>query len=771
MDNSELTISEKIRLFNGDGSWKTFSAQEKLPVITMSDGPHGLRKQEAESYADLNSSKVATCFPTACSIASSWNINSAAELGKAIAQEAKKEKVQLVLGPGINIKRSPLCGRNFEYYSEDPYLAGTMASAYISSMQKEGVGASLKHFAANNQEKRRQTSNSIIDERTLHEIYLRAFEITVKNASPVSIMASYNRLNGTYVCHHKELLTDILRDKWGFKGFVVSDWGACIDAPACIKAGMDLAMPDSNSYLSNSLKIAIADKIIQESSIDVANNRLIYWAENLNKNFESCEVDYSKQHKIALELAEDSAVLLKNEEEFFPLKTTPVFIAGELAEFMKFQGGGSSHITTAEYPNALESLEALGYKTVYSKAYYSGFCTQKKTPSKNRPLHQELAKKLKKEIIANPSMPVVFFCGLTEKYEGEGFDRTDLNLPKEQLEALNIILGITRNVAVVNFSGSPVSMPFAKDVKAILHMYLCGEACGQAVASLIAGKASPSGKLAETFPLCAEDTPCHTNFAPQSDNVEYREGVFTGYRYYSSKNKPVLFEFGFGLTYTKFEYSNLKVNYNGDRVKLTVDVANRGDFPASEIVQVYVKNPENPARPVKELRGFAKQFLIKGEKRTLEILLDDNAFKVYSNRTHQFEQISGEYEIQVCSSISDIRLCEKIVVNEGLSFEEAVSPVTEDFYTTARIVPHSKGNFTISDSLIDMSKTSFFIRCLLGILTFALQCMNKGKSKEDPSVKIAISAICENPLESLISTSGGAISEGFAKFLVKVANK
>lgn len=766
-NDSKLTLVEKIRLFNGVGSWNTYSAEGKIPVITMSDGPHGLRKQDMEEYADLNKSKVATCYPTACSVASSWNVESAAKVGHYIAREAKKENVHLVLGPGINIKRFPLCGRNFEYFSEDPYLAGSMSASYINSMQKEGVGASLKHFAANNQETRRQTSNSIIDERTLHEIYLRAFEIAVKKASPASIMASYNRLNGTYVCHHKELLTDILRDKWGFKGFVVSDWGACIDAPLCVKAGMDIAMPDSNMYLDNNLKKALADKVIEESDIDKANNRLLDWAKKLTEDFKTCDVDYNQHHQAALEIAEDSAVLLKN-TDFFPLKSKKIFVAGELAEFMKFQGGGSSHITTKDYPNALEALKKLGYEILYSKSYYSGFCTAKKTASRNKPLLNALKSDLVKSIKENPEIPVLFFCGLTEKYEGEGFDRLDMDLPSEQLEALDYILGVTKNVGIISFSGSPIKMPFKDDVKGILHMYLCGEACGEAVGALVSGKINPSGKLAETFPL---DAPIYVASAADQDNVEYREGIFVGYRYYDYYEVPVLFDFGFGLSYTRFEYSDLQILSEERLVKIKLFVENAGDFDGSEIVQIYVKNPENKDRAKKELRGFTKVFLKKGEKKQVEIILDDNSFKVYSNKLHEFVTVTGEYEIQACSSLNDIRLKEKYEITEGSSFEDVYEKVSEDFYNQSKVIPHTKGNFTISDSLIDMSKSSFFIRLVLCVLSIGLRVMMKGKSKEDPAVKIAISAVFENPLESLISTSGGAISEGFAKFLVKRANK
>lgn len=758
-----LTADEKIRLFNGEGSWHTFGSDNRLPQICMSDGPHGLRKQDKESYSDINNSNIATCFPTASCLASSWNKNTLAAVGKAIALEAHKENVNIVLGPGTNIKRSPLCGRNFEYFSEDPYLAGTLASEYINSMQAQGVGTSLKHFACNNQEKRRQTSNSIVDERTLNEIYLRAFEIAVKNSQPVSIMCSYNRLNGEYTGNSRKLLTDTLRNKWGFKGFVVSDWGACMSAPECVKNGMDLAMPDSFGYFGKELKKAIAQKIISEADIEKANSRILEAAVKLNANHVPIEVDYKQQHQTALHLAEDCAVLLKN-DGILPLKKQKVAVIGELAEYMRFQGGGSSHISTADYPNAVQALGSEGYEVVYSKGYYSGFCSQKKAAEKNRKLIQEAVEAVRKA--AEQNLPVLYFCGLTDTFEGEGFDRENLNLPQEQLELLEKILSVTDNVAVISFSGSPIAFPFADKVKAILHMYLCGEACGEACASLISGKTNPSGKLAETFPYKVEDTPCYRNFAPDEDNVPYKEGIFTGYRYYESKNIPVQYEFGFGLSYTTFEYSDLSV----ELPNVTFSIKNTGSVAGSEVAEVYVVNPKNDNRAVKELRGYAKVYLQPGEKKSVTIELDENAFKVYSATQEKFVRISGEYEIQAASSIKKVHLTQKVQIN-GIEFDEAVKPVPDSFYEEKRISVHSKGGYTINDSLSVLADSSFRIRMILKTIEKVAVLTCKGRSKEDPAVKITLSAIRENPLVSIISTSGGMITEKFARKLVQWANR
>lgn len=772
---SRLTADEKIRLLNGVGSWKTFQADGKLPQLIMSDGPHGLRKQGDELFSDINKSLIATCFPTASCAASSWNKEALFLLGKSIALEAKKENVDIVLGPGINIKRSPLCGRNFEYYSEDPYLAGKLAAADINGMQENGTACSLKHFAANNQETRRQTSNSIIDERTLHEIYLRAFEIAVKEAAPATIMCSYNRLNGEYVCRNKKLLNDILRNKWGFKGFVVSDWGACLNQALCIKAGLDLAMPDSHDYLPKQLKESFDAGDISIQEIEKAAGRIIELAlkkeeEKTSENNKKHTLDYKIQHETALKIAEESAVLLKNENDFLPLAKGKIAVIGELAEFVKFQGGGSSHINTKRYPDAIESLAEAGYEIFYSKGYYSGFCKKSKLKKINGQLMEEAVTLAHYAAINN--MPVLFFCGLTDAYEGEGFDRKTLDFPEEQIELLEKVLALTDNVALVTFSGAPVVFPFKNKVKSILHMYLCGEACGEAAASLISGKTNPSGHLAETFPVKTEDMPCFNNFGSiEKDNVEYREGIFVGYRYFETKDIPVQYEFGYGLSYTSFELSDMKV----ELPKVICKVKNTGNRAGSEVVQLYVKNPEgqiskeNPIRPKKELRGFEKVFLNPGESRSVEIIIDDNAFCIYSVKTEKFVKIEGEYELQLASSVKNVHLSQKVQI-KGEKLEDHIVPVSDDFYKAHSIKPHKPGEFTVSDNLMDLAEYSLRVKIVHKIILAITKLTCKGESEDDPAIKIALSAMSENPLESLISTSGGAISEKLVKRLVKWAN-
>ncbi len=793
-----MEISDKIRLFNGVGSWKTYTAHGTVPQITMSDGPHGLRKQEVENYADLNKSNVATCFPTASCIASSWNRDSLKRLGSEIAREALAENVHLVLGCGMNIKRSPLCGRNFEYFSEDPYLSGELAASYVNGMQKEGVGACIKHFACNNQEKRRQTSSSNVDERALREIYLRGFEIAVKKSQPVSIMCSYNKVNGVYAAHNRHLLTEILRNEWGFNGAVISDWGACIDAPKCLKAGMDLAMPDSNGYFDMQIKEALEKGELTEAELDTANNRLIEMAGKLTKMRENrlaptpdkaIYPNLAEQYQKALELACDSAVLLKN-DGMLPLsleKNRELCVIGQLAVNMKFQAGGSSHITVSEYPDAVQLLQEDGFSVTYSAGYYSGFCKRKKVAKKNAPLQKKALELVR--AAAEKNIPVLFFCGLTDAFEGEGFDRKDMELPPEQLELLESIMGITENVIILSFSGAPVDLVPVQKAKAVLHMYLCGEACGRAVVDLLTGKVTPSGKLAETWPLKIEDTPCHGNFAPDHDEVDYDEGLLVGYRWYEERKLPVQYPFGYGLSYTSFEYSDLKVTAE----KASLKVKNTGSRAGAEIVQLYVTRA---GHSYKELRGFEKIFLKPGEEKLVEITLDDNAFKIFSEAKNCFVQIKGDYLIEVGASIKDIRLSTDVTVDgeeladNVIAKDEGSKSASSEIETVcsfanAKLQANAEqidGNqkatafapfatFTISDSLGDMAASSWRIRMLIQILTLGLVILNKGKSREDPAIKIAVAALVENPLESLISTSGGAITYKFAKRIVKWANK
>ena len=760
-----LTLDEKIRLLNGVGSWNTFDCNGKVPVFSMSDGPHGLRRQTGnENYTDINDSNIATCFPTASALACSWNVDSAAKMGQEIAEEARAENVQIVLGCGMNIKRTPLCGRNFEYFSEDPLLSGKIAAGYVRGMQSQNVGACLKHFALNNQEKNRQRSSSNVDERTLREIYLKGFEIAVKESQPVSIMTSYNLINGTYASAHTHLLRDILRKEWGFNGIVISDWGANMGAAKSLKAGLDLGMPDSNGYFEKQLKAALVSGEITEKDIDEACERIIskalYFDEHKN---DPVPIDFDEQHQAALALALDSAVLLKNDGAL-PLATgTHVLAVGSLARDVRFQGGGSSHISTKEYPHIIEEL---------SKDFVVDF---------EASYNQKALELVEQNVRENSELPVLFFCGLYESSEGEGFDRDDLSLPAEQISLYKKIRALTKNIVLVTFGGSPFDLSFAlkagEEARAILHMYLCGQSCAQACAMLVSGKSNLCGKLAETWPLE------NSYIKPTEDfDINYEEGVLVGYRYYETKNIPVLFVFGHGLSYTSFEYSDLKVEKTDGApdglFNVSLSVKNTGAVAGSEIVQIYVKNPagiEGDAatkitRPLIELRDFAKIFLEPGETKTVTFTLTQDAFSVYSDKQNAFCPVGGTYEICAASSVRKIKLSQKVDVS-GSTLQELVSP---DSVLQQKVFikheQHKKGEFDSSDNLNLMASQSRFLRGVLKILRFFLIKTSKSKRADDPAVKIMLAALQENPLESFISTAPQVFNEKVVKFIIKCAN-
>lgn len=777
-----LSLEEKVRLLSGVGSWHTYDCNGKLPSIMMSDGPHGLRKQEFEDYTDINKSEIATCFPTASAIASSWNVDAAGKLAAAIANEAVAQQVSIVLGCGINIKRSPLCGRNFEYFSEDPYLAGKMAAAYITAMQEQGVGTSLKHFAANNQETRRMTQNSQIDERALREIYLQAFEIAVKEAQPTTVMGSYNRLNGAYACANKHLLTDILRKEWGFKGAVISDWGAAIDVVECIKAGLDLEMPDNLGIHTKQIMEALQQKQLTEEEIDKLVSRLVELITRQHEKKRPGIVDFDRQHEIARELACESAVLLKN-DGILPLdKKAKVLVVGEMAVAMRFQGGGSSHITTDSVPSAVRSLEEKGLEVHYVQGY------QSKGDQVEGVLEQEALE------AAREGVPVLFFGGLTDSFEGEGYDRKRLAIPSCQLQLLEKIYEVNRDIVFVSFGGSAMEMSFLDHVRAVLHMYLGGEAVGEACSDLLTGDVNPSGKLAETFPYKLEDVPSYPFYALDSDDVEYRESLFVGYRYYVTFHKKTLFDFGYGLSYTTFQYSDIQVGteqYGGGNLTVRFRIQNTGNCKGAEAAQLYVQNPRgNYIRPARELRGFVKVELEPGERREVSIVLDKRSFSVYDKDKGAFVMPAGDYIICVGASVSDIRLTAGVQVKSqearndkeagydvymNLEKEGTASLTKEDF----RLLygqPFScfdevkKGEYTIYHSLNALARHSVINRIVKKLLVQVYYGMNKQTPRDDLGLQMIIGALCEGPLDCVVCGSGGIFPLWAAKLLVGIAN-
>lgn len=770
---AQSNLEEKITLLTGKGMWHTHETAS-LPSIHLSDGPHGLRKQE-EQERQNNVSQVSTCYPTASALACSWDPTAAARLGTSVAREAWNEDISVLLGPGINIKRSPLCGRNFEYFSEDPFLSGRMAAAYVKAVQSEGIAVSLKHFAGNNQETHRQTANSQIDERALREIYLSAFEYVVKTAKPATVMASYNRLNGYYACENRQLLTEILREEWGFKGAVISDWGACVDLAKSIKAGMDLEMPDSCGIHARKLKKAFAAGEISEDEITRAAKRV----EALVTKYapvRRTKKGTSDAHKVARQLAYESAVLLKN-DGILPLRTNAdVTVIGSLAEHMRFQGGGSSHIHTANVPSAIDALRDLGIAVSYAPGY-----------SLQDLENQELEAQALR--LVSSQKTVLFFGGLTDQYEGEGYDRKTLAMPANQLRLLNKICKVNPNVVFVSFSGAPYDMPFENQVRGILQMYLCGEAVGKACGDLLTGRANPSGKLAESWPYTVEDTPCHGFFATGSDDVEYRESIYVGYRYYDSFGIPVRFPFGYGLSYTTFRYTNLELNsetYTGGKLYVSLDVTNTGPTAGAEIVELYVENPPaNYLRAKKELKGFQKITLAPGETRHISLELDERSFSIYDGT--QFRMPSGHYRVLAGSFSQDIRLAQVLnVVGEPYTqddrerlpeyFQKNLHSVSQAQFAELYGRPLShfderrQGDYGPYSSLRQLAEASPMAKLLRKAARPLVYSMFRGIAHDDPEVVMMLEGVENGTIDSVVCQSGGMLPPRLAEAMILEAN-
>ena len=578
-----MTLEEKAGLCSGGDFWHT-KAVERLgiPDVMVSDGPHGLRKQDQEAdHLGVNESIKAVCFPAGCGAATSFNRELIGKMGETLGNECQAENVSVILGPAVNIKRSPLCGRNFEYYSEDPYLASEIAAAHINGVQSKNVGTSIKHFMANNQETRRLSVDALIDERALHEIYLNVFEGAVRAARPWTVMSSYNKVNGTYVGENRELLTDILREQWGFDGFVVSDWGAVNDRVEALKAGLDLEMPASNGVRDKQLVEAVQNGTLSESVLDTACERILGVVYRSVENRDQTAVfDLDADHEMARKIAQETIVLLKNEDAILPLtKGVKVAFIGKYAKEPRFQGGGSSHINCQKVTSALDAVKAAGIPNV---VFARGF--DDKVDVVDEQLEKEAVK------AAADAEVAVVFAGLPDAFESEGFDREHMRMPESQNHLIEEILKVQPNTIVVLHNGSVVEMPWVNEVKGIVEAYLGGEAVGEAVVDILYGDVNPSAKLAETFPYQLEDNPSFLSGFGSGDTVNYAEGIFVGYRYYDKKNMPVMFPFGFGLSYTTFAYNNLRVDKKemSDQETLTVsvDVTNTGKVAGKEIVEL-----------------------------------------------------------------------------------------------------------------------------------------------------------------------------------------
>ncbi|MDI3472902.1 MAG: beta-glucosidase [Thermotogaceae bacterium] len=698
---SKMTLEEKASLCSGLDFWRTKPVERLgIPLIMMTDGPHGLRKAKGEEVG-IGDSVPATCFPTASALASSWNRELLKKVGEAIAQECLAEKVAIILGPGANIKRSPLCGRNFEYYSEDPYLSGEMAASIIEGIQSKGIGTSLKHFVANNQEHRRLSVSAEIDERTLREIYLAGFEIAVKKAKPWTVMAAYNKVNGTYCFKNKFLLTDILRKEWGFEGIVVSDWGAVdvIERAEALKAGLDLEMPSSGGLGDKNIVEAVKNGDLPEEVLDEAVERLLKIIFRGFENQKDATFDKDEHHKFAKEVAKECVVLLKNEDDILPLKTdSRIAVIGSFAKKARYQGGGSSHINPTKLDVPYDEILKL-VEDPSNVLYCDGYDLE------SEEIKEELINEAKE--IARNSDVAVIFAGLPENYESEGFDRENMCMPESHNKLIEEVAKVQPNVVVVLFNGAPVEMPWIDRVKGLFEAYLGGQAVGGAVAELLFGKANPSGKLAETFPKKLAHNPSHPYFPGEDDKVEYREGIFVGYRYYDKKEIEPLFPFGFGLSYTKFEYSDLKVDKkqakDTDTITVSVKVKNVGNMAGKEVVQLYVRDVESSViRPEKELKGFEKVELKPGEEKTVTFVLDKRSFAYYNIDIKDWYVESGDFEILIGRSSRDIVLKETVKIESTQKFRKRFTRNTP----LGDLMEDPVGSEILSNLLEQFSKSS-----------------------------------------------------------------
>ena len=762
----ELTLEEKCALLSGAETFKTRGMpQHGIPQIWLSDGPHGLRKQAGESdHLGLNPSVPATCFPTASAVANSWDTALGEEIGAALGEEAAAQEVSVLLGPGLNMKRNPLCGRSFEYFSEDPYLAGKLAAGYIRGIQSKGVAACPKHFAVNSQETRRMASDSIVDERTLREIYLTGFEIAVKEGHPRSIMSSYNLVNGTYANENKHLLMEILRGEWGFDGAVITDWGGSNDHALGVKNGSTLEMPVPGGDSVRELLAALESGKISESDIDARLSELLPLVFDTKAALDAAprEFDAAAHHALARRAAEESLVLLKNEDALLPLAAdTKVAVIGDFAKNPRYQGAGSSMVNSTQVDVLLDKLIDSELNVI---GYQQGFDRHGKPDAALQKSACELAAQ---------ADTVILCMGLDEIAESEGLDRSNLRLAQNQVDLLQAVAAVNPKIVVVLYSGSVVETPWLDNCQALLYAALGGQAGAGAVADALAGKVNPCGKLAETWPLTYADIPSAADFATRRKTVEYREGLYIGYRYFTTAEKAVRFPFGYGMSYTTFAYSDMAADEQG--VSLTV--TNTGSVAGTEIVQLYVaKKNSELFRPARELKGFARVTLAPGEKQRITITLDDKAFRFWNVKANRWEIEGGEYELLVGASVEDIRLCEKITVH-GTATVHPYEDRNLDCYYKGDVLRVSDADFEkLLGHPIPKGKTKIDRNLTLGelnharsplgwlvwlVLTILLDVSYK-RGKPDLNILFQYNM----PLRALAKMTNGAISMGMVDGIV-----
>lgn len=768
----KMTLEEKAAFLSGKNVWQTRDFPRlHIPSIFCSDGPHGIRKQAgAGDHLGLNASLPATCFPTAAAIANSWDEALGEKIGAALGEEARAQEVNILLGPGLNIKRSPLCGRNFEYFSEDPYLSGKMAAAYIRGIQSQGVYACPKHFAVNSQELRRMAMNSVLDERTLREIYLTGFEIAVKEGGAKAIMTSYNEVNNVYANENKHLLCDILRDDWGFDGIVITDWGGSNDHAAGVKAGSDLEMPAPGLDAARELVKAVDEKRLTMEALDARVDELLDAVLTLSQNNEDKKETFSEtdHHALARKAAEESAVLLKNKEGILPLAPgCTVAVIGDFAVDPRYQGAGSSVVN----PTSVETIEkVIGNYNLKVVGIHRGY---RRTGEADEAMKNEALR------LASTAEVVLYCFGLDELSESEGLDRTHMKIPKNQIDLLEGIAKVNKNVIGLLSAGAAVEMPWDYCCKAILHGYLNGQAGAGAMLNILTGKVNPSGHLSESYPVKYEDTPAFHYYPSKERNSEYRESIYVGYRYYDTDNASIQYPFGYGLSYTSFEYSDLKIE--ADEVSFTL--TNTGNCAGAEVVQLYAGLKSGVVfRPVKELKGFKKVFLKAKEKKTVTIPFDDKTFRYWNIKTNRWEIEEGTYHLMIAASAADVRLEGKIHMEkttEKLPYDMSKLPAyytgnirsvsDKEFQTLlGRPIPSGKwkGDLDINDAICQM----YYAKSGLARLIYKILTAIKKRSEKKGKPNLNVLFIYNMPFRGIAKMTGGMVSMEMVEGMVTVVN-
>lgn len=771
---SKMTLEEKALMMSGKNTWQTVDFEKYgIPSMTMSDGPHGLRRQAgAGDHLGLNASLPATCFPTAATVANSWDEELGEEIGAALAEEAATMDVNVILGPGLNIKRSPLCGRNFEYFSEDPYHAGKMAAAYVRGMQSQGGSACPKHFAANSQELRRMANDSVVDERTFREIYATGFEIAVKEGKAKAIMSAYNEINGVYANENSHLLQEILVDEWGFDGCVISDWGGSNDHALGVQNGSHLEMPGTGKSGMRDIVKAVQAGTLKEEVLDQRLDELlslIFATHGTTEKAKGTTFDVEAHHKLARKAAEESIVLLKNQDNILPLKPgTKVAVIGDFARKPRYQGAGSSLVNPAKEPEAI--LDRIGEYDIVMVSYEQGYV-------RNRPPKMDLLRKAKEA--AKGADVVLFFGGLDEISESEGLDRTHMMMPEAQGMLIDELSTVNENLVVVLSAGSAIEMPWHQYVKGIVHGYLGGQAGASAMLNVLTGKVNPSGRLNETYPIHYEDTPCYHYYPGKERSSEFREALYVGYRYYTTIDKKVRYPFGYGLSYTKFRYYNLKVNEQG----VTFGIENTGDVAGAEVAQLYIgKKSDTVFRPVRELKGFKRVVLAPGEETEVTIPFDDKTFRFFDTRTNTWEIESGEYQIMIGTDAETMQLQAPMQVNGTVAegpyrrdkmpeyFSGKVKVVGDEAFEQLYGRPIPDGSWSGEIGMNDAVCQLYYGKGIIGKIFYGVLRLMLKISEWQGKPNLNVLFNYNMPIRGYAKMTGGFVTMEMARALTEMAN-